>query len=109
MNPFDYITEWRAEVAWATAAQVEQDLILSRAVVSMFAEPEISRLLAFRGGTALYRLHLRPAARYSADTFLSDVAPLVALDIDWNMGGAAEYVRRELLPLLPGEPWRGGE
>ena len=57
-----------------------EDLILSRAVVNMFAEPEVARLLAFRGGTALYKLHLRPAARYSED-----------------------------IDLLPGEPWRGGE
>ena len=32
----------------------EQDLIISRAVVCMFAESEVSRLLAFRGGTARY-------------------------------------------------------
>ncbi len=46
MIPVDYITEWRAEAPWATSAQVEQDLILSRAVVSMFADPEVSRQLA---------------------------------------------------------------
>ena len=42
MIPFDYITEWRAEAPWTSEAQVEQDLILSRAVVAMFAEPEVA-------------------------------------------------------------------
>lgn len=59
MIPFDYITEWRAEAPWTMESQVEQDLILSRAVVSMFAEPDVARLLAFRGGTAIYKLHVR--------------------------------------------------
>ena len=54
-------------------------------------------------------LEMNLQEKLSDDTFLSDVAPLVAPDIEWNMGDAAEYVRRELLPLLPGEPWRGGE
>jgi len=51
--PLDYITEWRAEAPWAMEAQVEQDLILSRAVVSMFAESEVAGLLVFRGATVL--------------------------------------------------------
>jgi hypothetical protein len=47
---------------------VEQDLIISRALVEMYSVPEIAQRLAFRGGTALYKLHLRPAARYSEDS-----------------------------------------
>lgn len=271
MIPSDYIAEWRAQAPWAADSQVEQDLILSRAVVAMYSESEVARRLAFRGATALYKLHLRPAARYSEDidlvqinagpiggvlnairstldpwlglprratkedsivliyrmrsesqpsvpmrlkveinsrehfsvfgveehefavqsrwfngstkvktyqldellgtklralyqrkkgrdlfdlfiansmanvspvrlvecfarylehdgkritraelemnlyeklsdaTFLSDVAPLIAPDVNWSIEDAAEYVRREILPLLPGEPWKGGE
>ena len=47
--------------------------------------------------------------KLSDDTFLSDVTPLVAPDVNWSIEDAAEYVRREILPLLPGEPWKGGE
>ena len=93
MIPFDYITEWRAEAPWTTDAQVEQDLILTRAVVSMFAEPEIARLLAFRGGTALYKLHLRPPARYSEDIDLVQVAA-------GPIGGVLDVIRRALDPWL---------
>lgn len=98
MIPVDYITEWRAEAPWATSAQVEQDLILSRAVVSMFADPEVSRQLAFRGGTALYKLHLRPPARYSEDLDLVQIAA-------GPIGGVLDMIRRTLDPWL-GTPRR---
>ena len=58
MIPSDYIAEWRAQAPWATDSQVEQDLILSRAVVAMYSEREVARGLAFRGATALYKLYL---------------------------------------------------
>lgn len=66
MIPLDYITHWRQNAPWPSDAQVEQDLILSRAIVALFSHPEIERALAFRGGTALHKLHLEPA-RYSED------------------------------------------
>jgi hypothetical protein len=46
---------------------VEQDLVISRALVEIFSNPLLRDALAFRGGTALYKLHLKPAARYSED------------------------------------------
>lgn len=75
MIPLDFITEWRAEAPWSMASQVEQDLILSRAIVELFAAPRISEELAFRGGTALYKLYISPPARYSEDIDLVQVAP----------------------------------
>lgn len=67
MIPRDYITEWRAEAPWVQDVQVEQDLVISRALVEIFSDPVLSEALAFRGGTALYKLYLTPAARYSED------------------------------------------
>jgi len=58
-----------------TDRQVEQDLVISRALVELFARPAIADSLAFRGGTALYKLHLRPAARYSEDVDLVQTTP----------------------------------
>ena len=72
MIPRDYITEWRAHVPWADDAQVEQDLIISRALVEIFSNHTLNNALAFRGGTALFKLHL-PAARYSEDIDLVQV------------------------------------
>jgi predicted nucleotidyltransferase component of viral defense system len=67
MIPRDYITAWRANAPWITDRQVEQDLVISRALVELFSQPAVASALAFRGGTALYKLHFRPAARYSED------------------------------------------
>ncbi len=66
MIPRDYITAWLQHAPWAQDAQVEQDLIISRALIEIFSRPILRENLAFRGGTALYKLHLKPA-RYSED------------------------------------------
>lgn len=66
MIPRDYILEWRRKAPWVEDAQVEQDLAISRALVEIFSHPLLHDALAFRGGTALYKLHL-PPARYSED------------------------------------------
>lgn len=73
MIPRAHITAWRAHAPWSTDAQVEQDLIISRAIVEVFSDPLLSGRLAFRGGTALYKLYLTPPARYSEDIDLVQV------------------------------------
>ena len=72
MIPRDYITEWRQQAPWTQDAQVEQDLIISRALIEIFSRPILAENLAFRGGTALYKLHLRPV-RYSEDIDLVQI------------------------------------
>ena len=64
MIPLDYITEWRANAQWQQLSQVEQDLIICRALVELYSHPVIAENLVFRGGTALFRLHLS-LVRYS--------------------------------------------
>jgi predicted nucleotidyltransferase component of viral defense system len=65
--PADFITEWRSQAPWVERSQVEQDLVISRALVEIFEDDLLSEALAFRGGTALYKLHLTPGPRYSED------------------------------------------
>jgi predicted nucleotidyltransferase component of viral defense system len=67
MIPMAYITQWRQIAPWSDDMQVEQDLILSRAIIEIFSNPFLSEQLAFRGGTALHKLFFTPAARYSED------------------------------------------
>ena len=55
--------------------QVEQDLIVSRALIAIFTNKYLSSLLAFRGGTALHRIYLSPPARYSEDIDLVQIVP----------------------------------
>jgi len=66
MIPLDYITAWRGNAPWPQLSQIEQDLIICRALVELYTHPVVAKNLAFRGGTALFKLHLLPA-RYSED------------------------------------------
>ncbi len=66
MIPLDYITTWRVNAPWPQLSQIEQDLIICRALVELYTHPVVAKNLAFRGGTALFKLHLLPA-RYSED------------------------------------------
>lgn len=98
MIPVDFITEWRAQAPWPQAAQVEQDLVLSRALVEIFQDENIAEAVAFRGGTALFKLHLTPAPRYSEDI---DLVQTIAQPI----GETLDTMRSRLDPWL-GQPKR---
>lgn len=73
MIPQAYITEWRNKAPWPDDAQVEQDLIIERALIEIYSDPFLKERLAFRGGTALHKLHLSPQARYSEDIDLVQI------------------------------------
>lgn len=75
MIPRRYIEEWREFAPWPENGQVEQDLIIERAIVEIFADPFLNENLAFRGGTALHKLFLKPQARYSEDIDLVQIKP----------------------------------
>ncbi len=96
MIPRDFITEWRARVPWVQDFQVEQDLVISRALIAIFNHPLLKEALAFRGGTALYKLHIHPPARYSEDIDLVQVRAEPA-------GPMMDAVREVLDPWL-GKP-----
>lgn len=71
----NYITQWAVEHPWRTSEQVEQDLMLSRALVAIFSDEFLRERLAFRGGTALHKLYFSPQVRYSEDIDLVQIAP----------------------------------
>ena len=98
MIPKYLITEWREKHAWPLQNQVEQDLVISRVLVELFSDPYIATSLAFRGGTALYKLFLTPAPRYSEDI------DLVQVNAE-PIGKALDRIREILDPLL-GKPKR---
>jgi len=89
---------WRNVAPWPSNEQVEQDLIISRAIVEMYNEEEISKRLAWRGGTALHKLYLQPAPRYSEDI------DLVQVDAE-PIGDTLDILREVLDPWL-GKPRR---
>lgn len=66
---------------WIRDYQVEQDLIISRALINLYENPKIKDNLVFRGGTALNKLYIKPPARYSEDIDLVQIssAPIGAM------------------------------
>lgn len=67
MIPVAFIAAWKKSAPWTSTSQVEQDLVISRTLVEMFKVPQLKNRLLFRGGTALYKLHLSSAPRFSED------------------------------------------
>ena len=62
-----FIREWEKDHPWKDIAQVEQDLVISRAIIEIFSDELLRKSLAFRGGTALHKIYISPQARYSED------------------------------------------
>ncbi len=89
------IAQWRITAPWNSNEQVEQDLIVSRALVAIFSDDFLSSQLAFRGGTALHKLYLTPQRRYSEDIDLVQINPGPIKSILMRLG--------EVLDFLPGK------
>jgi predicted nucleotidyltransferase component of viral defense system len=94
MIPTMNITAWGKTVPWAEPKQVEQDLVISRALVELFGAPFLRGELRFRGGTALNKLHFPKPLRYSED-----------IDLTRTTAGPIGPVLDEVRSLL--EPWLG--
>ena len=99
MIPRANITAWRAQAPWPTNEQVEQDLVLSRALVAMFSHGVVADRAVFRGGTALHKLFLGAARRYSEDI---DLVQRVAGPI----GELIDTIREALDPWLGAPRWK---
>ncbi len=74
MIPKPYIAKWKEHAPWRRFHQVEQDLVISRTLVAIFSDEFLQENLAFRGGTALHKLYLNPAPRYSEDIDLVQIS-----------------------------------
>lgn len=75
MIPRAYLQEWSAKAPWPDLRQVEQDLIICRALCDLFNAPGLKGRIAFRGGTAINKLLFREPLRYSEDIDLVQVRP----------------------------------
>lgn len=67
MIPRAYIQAWSAKTHWPDLRQVEQDLIICRALCDLFNAPALNGKIAFRGGTAIHKLLFKQPLRYSED------------------------------------------
>lgn len=73
MIPRPDIAKWQEHAPWKSFSQIEQDLVISRTLVQLFSDDFLRENLAFRGGTALHKLYLQPAPRYSEDIDLVQI------------------------------------
>ncbi|MGH6864807.1 MAG: nucleotidyl transferase AbiEii/AbiGii toxin family protein [Methyloceanibacter sp.] len=94
MIPAQNIVAWGNVVPWSEQRQVEQDLIISRAIIAIFSDPFLRAELRFRGGTALNKLHFPAPLRYSED-----------IDLVRTSAGPIGPVFDALRAVL--EPWLG--
>jgi predicted nucleotidyltransferase component of viral defense system len=100
--PRAHITAWRSRAPWPSNEQIEQDLILSRALVAIFRNDTVAREATFRGGTALHKLFFTSPGRYSEDIDLVQSRP-------GRVGTLIGAIRSTLDPWL-GEPrWKRGQ
>lgn len=98
MIPMTNILAWKETAPWPEVDLVEQDLILSRALVELFNGKDIGSKVAFRGGTALNKLHFSEPARFSEDIDLVQInAELI--------GDTLDAIRQQLDGWL-GQPQR---
>jgi len=75
MIPRSHIAKWQEHSPWQELSQVEQDLVISRVLVEIFSDDFLKDNLAFIGGTALHKLYLSPAPRFSEDIDLVQIRP----------------------------------
>ncbi|WP_306259913.1 nucleotidyl transferase AbiEii/AbiGii toxin family protein [Pararhizobium sp. IMCC21322] len=94
MIPETNITAWSQVAPWAEPRQVEQDLIISRALVDIFNHDLLGSTLRFRGGTALNKIIFPKPLRYSED-----------IDLVRTEAGPIGPVLDALRDVL--EPWLG--
>ncbi|QAU23160.1 nucleotidyl transferase AbiEii/AbiGii toxin family protein [Dyella sp. M7H15-1] len=75
MIPQSFLQAWSATAPWPDFRQVEQDLIISRALCDVFNAPALRGKIAFRGGTAINKLLFQRPLRYSEDIDLVQTQP----------------------------------
>jgi len=98
MIPAAYITHWKDFAPWPTDAQVEQDLVISRALVEIFNHDLLKTIVAFRGGTALHKIFLPSPSRYSEDIDLVFVK-------SFGYDAIIKALRDALKPWLGKDEW----
>ena len=92
------IQQWSNHAPWIDNAQIEQDLIICRALVSIFSDEFLASQLAFRGGTALHKLYLSPQPR-----FTNDMQSLLRPGISFNASDAYPLIYETFIDKMEGK------
>jgi predicted nucleotidyltransferase component of viral defense system len=73
--PAAFLQQWSTTAPWGELRQIEQDLIISRALCDLFNAEALKGGIAFRGGTAIHKLLFARPLRYSEDIDLVQTRP----------------------------------
>ena len=103
------IVQWGVEHPWQNMNQVEQDLLLSRAMIEIACDPLLGSELVLRGGTAFHKLFLPQPYRYSEDLDfvrrsaggIGDVMKRLT-----SLGGEMGFEVRTKMGMYPKVLWR---
>lgn len=98
MIPPMHLAQWRTKAPWGPDSQIEQDLILTKALIQIYSDTYLKDAFALRGGTAMQKLFFEHPTRYSEDIDLVQVR-------QEPIGNAIDAIRKLLDPWL-GEPRR---
>jgi hypothetical protein len=71
--PVAFLQAWSVNAPWPDLRQIEQDLIISRALCDLFNASALNGKIAFRGGTAIHKLLFDQPLRYSEDIDLVQI------------------------------------
>lgn len=74
MIPNSFLQAWSHQAPWPDSRQIEQDLIICRALCDLFNHSVLKGRIAFRGGTAINKLLFKRPLRYSEDIDLVQTA-----------------------------------
>jgi predicted nucleotidyltransferase component of viral defense system len=110
MITYDAITAWGVSHPWPTREQIEQDMLLSKALCDIFNCEKLAGELLFRGGTALNKLVLKKPYRYSEDldfvrTNQGGIGGIMRELTD--IGNAAGYHVKTKIGKFPKVYWHG--
>lgn len=89
MIPTAFLQAWSTKAPWPDLRQVEQDLVICRALCDLFNAPALAGKIAFRGGTAIHKLLFKQPLRYSEDIDLVQAQPE-------PIGGTVDAIRAAL-------------
>ncbi len=110
MIPVMNITAWSKVAPWAEQRQIEQDLIISRAIVDLFQlymDAEGHQITRAKAEERMFQKLANPG-------FLQDISPLLTPDeaaklTEDEMSTAFSRVFDTLIGKLPGNPWKRTE
>lgn len=100
----------QAEVPWSVPYQVEQDLLLCRAMVTLFNDLFLREQIAMCGGTVLHKVHLPSASRTLSIVVVTNVTERQphksVVELPFTEPFQEEHWQRGFVPLTFTRCWK---